>query len=218
MHICLHTKEVCLWWKSVSFTAPVKQQPSTSAGTSCLMRNPDTESRNKVCPRPPACLASPEGQCQSTEIKAASSSAWSQATSVPGSGRGREQKQQNVCSLRVSCSVPSTVLKPHPGSCPASLTFVMLLLDSGPMLFTYEKMVHSRKIKHTKQSNMLLPLFWAFENQCPRLQTTLSKYLKCSVIKIVTYCFQDNVTKKFQSRIEKKKTNKRPHRASDMLG
>ena len=35
-------------------------------------------------------LASPEGQCQSTEIKAASNSAWSRATSMPGTGRGRE--------------------------------------------------------------------------------------------------------------------------------
>lgn len=41
----------------------------------------------------------------------------------------------------------------------------------------------------------------------------LSKNLKCSVIKIAIYPFQENITKKFQYRIEKK-----THWASDMLG
>lgn len=132
-------KGACPHCGLLCFMALVKEQPYTSASTDCSKRSTHIEPGNWVCLQAFASLASPEGQCQSTESKDASSSALSQASSGPGTGQGRVD-QQDACPLLISCSVPSTaVLKPQSGCCLVSFTPVMLLVNSGPMLLTPEK-------------------------------------------------------------------------------
>jgi len=100
----------------------------------------------------PCVLGSPKGQCQSTEIKAASRSALSQTSSGLRNGQGRVESWRDIHPFLISCSVPSTaVLKPQPGSYLVSLISVMLLVNSEPTLPQRRVMGCSRKRNHTKQ-------------------------------------------------------------------
>lgn len=79
---------------------------------------------------------------------------------------------------------------------------------------TYSEMVHiAEKEKENSQNKDICYCHSLGLSKTSVPGYRLSKNLKCSVIKIAIYPFQENITKKFQYRIEKK-----THWASDMLG